>query len=75
MGVPTFLKRPAFPDETRTQYADTLTWTHGKHIFKFGFDVAHTHDLSENLRLQYGSYSYSTIAFTPRQLQIGFRFF
>ncbi|HET7106695.1 MAG TPA: TonB-dependent receptor [Candidatus Acidoferrum sp.] len=62
MGVPTFLQRPAFPDETRTQYADTLSWTHGKHTVKFGFDIAHTHDLSQNLRFQYGSFSYSTIA-------------
>jgi hypothetical protein len=62
MGVPTFLQRPAFPDERRSQYADTVSWSHGKHSFKFGFDVAHTHDLSENLRLQYGSFSYSSIA-------------
>jgi len=60
MGVPTFLTRPAFPDERRTQYADTMSWTHGRHAIKFGVDVAHTHDLSENLRLQYGSFSYST---------------
>ena len=62
MGVPTFLQRPAFPDERRTQYADTISWSHGKHSLKFGFDVAHTHDLSQNLRLQYGSFSYSTVA-------------
>ena len=62
MGVPTFLQRPSFPDETRTQYADTLTWAHNKHTVKFGFDIAHTHDLSQNLRFQYGSFSYSTIA-------------
>jgi hypothetical protein len=62
MGVPTFLTRPAFPDERRTQYADTVSWSHGKHNVKFGFDVAHTHDLTENLRTQYGSFQYSTIA-------------
>jgi hypothetical protein len=61
MGVPTFLTRPAFPDERRTQYADTASWSHGKHSLKFGFDIAHTHDLSENLRLQYGSFSYTTL--------------
>src|SRR5467141_2997942 len=62
MGVPTFLTRPAFPDERRTQYADTVSWSHGKHTVKFGLDIAHTHDLSENLRTQYGSFVYSTIA-------------
>jgi len=61
MGVPTFLQRPAFPDERRTQFADTVTWTHGKHDLKFGIDYAHTNDLSENLRYQYGSFSYTTI--------------
>src|SRR5882762_7528732 len=61
MGVPTFLTRPAFPDERRTQYADTVSWSHRKHSLKFGFDIAHTHDLSENLRTQYGSFQYGTI--------------
>src|SRR6266404_4020825 len=62
MGVPTFLERPAFPDERRTQFADTVSWNHGRHSFKFGVDYAHTHDLSENLRFQYGSFSYSSLA-------------
>jgi hypothetical protein len=62
MGVPTFLQRPAFPDERRTQFADTVSWTHGRHSLKFGVDYAHTHDLSENLRFQYGSFSYSNLA-------------
>jgi hypothetical protein len=61
MGVPTFLQRAAFPDERRTQFADTLSWSHGKHTVKFGVDYAHTNDLSENLRFQYGSFSYSNL--------------
>ena len=60
-GVPTFLQRPAFPDETRQQYADTMTWTRGKHTFKYGFDYSHVDDLSKNLRTQFGSYSYSSL--------------
>jgi hypothetical protein len=61
MGVPTFLQRPSFPDERRTQFADTVSWTLRKHTLKFGVDYAHTNDLSENLRFQYGSYSYTTL--------------
>jgi hypothetical protein len=61
MGVPTFLQRPAFPDERRTQYADTVSRSHGKHLLKFGMDVAHTNDLSENLRFQYGSFNYTSV--------------
>jgi Carboxypeptidase regulatory-like domain/TonB dependent receptor len=61
MGVPTFLQRPAFPDERRQQFADSVNWTHGKHNLKFGVDFVHTHDLSENLRTQYGSFQYGSI--------------
>jgi hypothetical protein len=61
MGVPTFLNRPAFPFETRQQFADTVTWIKGKHTMKFGVDIAHANDLSKNLRFQYGSFSYSSL--------------
>ncbi len=61
IGVPTFLQRPSFPDERRTQYADTVSWTRNKHSLKFGMDIAHTNDLSKNLRLQYGSYNYGSL--------------
>jgi hypothetical protein len=60
-GVPTFLQRPAFPDETRHQVADTVNWSHGKHAVKFGVDFGHVIDTSKNLRLQFGSYSYSSL--------------
>lgn len=49
MGVPTFLQRPKYPDEKRTQFADTVTWNHGKHTLKFGVDFAHTNDVAQNL--------------------------
>jgi len=61
IGVPTFLQRPSFPDERRTQYADTVSWTRNKHSFKFGMDIAHTNDLSKNLRLQFGSFTYGSL--------------
>src|SRR5437764_8005998 len=61
MGVPTFLQRPAFPDERRNQFADTVTWIHGKHNLKFGVDYNHVHDNSQNLRFQFGSFSYSNL--------------
>jgi len=61
LGVPTFLQRPAFPDERRTQFADTVSWMKSKHSFKFGVDIAHSNDLSENLRIQFGSFAYTTV--------------
>ncbi len=60
-GLPTFLLRPRFPDETRQQIADTVNWIHGKHSLKFGMDFSHVHDNSQNLSTQYGSYSYSSL--------------
>ncbi|HVO58723.1 MAG TPA: carboxypeptidase regulatory-like domain-containing protein [Dongiaceae bacterium] len=62
MGVPTFLQRPSYPDERTTQFADTISWSHGKHAFKFGGDWRRVNELARNLRFQYGSYSYSNIA-------------
>jgi hypothetical protein len=60
-GVPNFLQRSAFPDEVRSQLADTLTVSRGKHTFKFGIDVSHVDDNSLNLFNGFGSYSYSTL--------------
>lgn len=60
-GVPNFLNRQAFPDEARQQYADTMTWTHNKHTFKYGFDFSHVDDNSINLFNGFGSYSYTSL--------------
>ena len=60
-GVPSFLQRAAFPDETRMQVADTVGWIHGKHTLKFGADISHVDDLAKNLRNQFGSYSYNSL--------------
>ncbi|HEY6307989.1 MAG TPA: carboxypeptidase regulatory-like domain-containing protein [Candidatus Angelobacter sp.] len=60
-GVPNFLQRSFFPDESRSQVADTLSWTNGKHTFKYGFDFSHVNDNSQNLFNGFGSYSYSSL--------------
>ena len=61
-GMPNFLNRPKYPDERRNQVADTLTWSHGKHLLKFGFDVNHVHDTEVNLFEGFGAYSYASRA-------------
>ncbi|HXN51308.1 MAG TPA: TonB-dependent receptor [Candidatus Acidoferrum sp.] len=61
-GKPNFLDRRAFPKETRNQVADTLSWSHGTHLLRFGFDFNHVNDVEDNLFRESGDYSYSTRA-------------
>jgi hypothetical protein len=58
-GMPNALPRPAFPNEHRLQFADTLSWSHGKHQIKAGVDVNAIHELLINLFQGGGVYSYS----------------
>ncbi len=61
-GMPNFLNRLALPDERRNQVADTVSWSHGTHLFKFGFDFNHVNDSDINLFEGFGAYSYNTRA-------------
>jgi hypothetical protein len=58
-GIPEFLERVAFPDERRTQFADTLTYSTGNQTVKFGVDVNHSKDIINNLRFQGGEFNYT----------------
>src|SRR5580704_13619525 len=58
-GLPNALPRPAFPDEHRLQFADTVSWSHGKHQIQAGVDVNAIHELLVNLFQGGGVYSYS----------------
>ncbi len=58
-GTPTFLERPAFPDEVRWQFADTITYTKGRHTIKFGGDINRVVDDIQNLRFEAGAFSYT----------------
>jgi hypothetical protein len=48
------------PSENRYQFADSLTWTKGKHTWKFGTDIMSTEDYNDILRNRAGSYTYPT---------------
>jgi hypothetical protein len=48
------------PSENRFQYADSLTWTKGRHTMKFGVDISSTEDYYNSLINQFGTYSYAT---------------
>jgi hypothetical protein len=58
-GLPNALPRPAFPDEHRLQFADTVSWSHGKHQIQAGVDVNAIHELLINLFQGGGVYSYT----------------
>lgn len=61
IGTPSFLTRPKFPDERENQFADTVTTVRGNHTLKFGADIRHTNDQSQNLRFQFGSFTYTSL--------------
>jgi hypothetical protein len=58
LGSPNFLPR-VFPTEDRFQVANTLSWTTGNHLVKFGFDFSHVRDVQEQVFNGNGSYVYA----------------
>lgn len=58
-GIPEFLERVKFPDERRTQIADTMTYSMGNHTLKFGGDFNHSKDIINNLRFSGGEFNYT----------------
>ncbi len=60
-GMPNYLPRPAYPDEKRWQISQDLTWLHGRHSLKFGYDVNWVNDQIINLFQGGGQYDYSLL--------------
>jgi outer membrane receptor protein involved in Fe transport len=60
-GTTTNFERIKYPFEDRTQFADSVTWTSGKHTIKFGGDFNHVVDDIQNRGSEAGSYSYNNI--------------
>ncbi|HEX8140533.1 MAG TPA: carboxypeptidase regulatory-like domain-containing protein [Pyrinomonadaceae bacterium] len=60
-GTTTNFERIRYPFEDRTQFADTVTWTNGRHTLKFGGDFNHVIDDIQNRGSEAGSYSYNNI--------------
>ena len=59
IGKAQFLERTSYPDERRTQVADTVSWTRDRHSFKFGVDFNHVPDHINNLYNENGAYIYN----------------
>ena len=60
-GKPTALDARAFPDETRWQYADTVTLLLRTHVIKTGFEFNRVNSARDMLPFEEGSYTYSTL--------------
>jgi hypothetical protein len=60
-GKPSFLNRPAFPDELRSQFVDSVSWVYRKHSLKIGYDFSHVSDNINNLYNGTGTYVYSNV--------------
>jgi hypothetical protein len=58
-GIPEFLERVDYPDERRTQFADTMTISRGNHTLKFGGDLNYVKDIINNLRFSGGEFNYT----------------
>jgi hypothetical protein len=61
LGTRTSSDKPAYPDETRQQFIDAVTWIHHRHAIKFGYDYNHVDDAISGLNAQTGAYSYSSL--------------
>jgi len=60
-GTRSSLDKSQYPDETRQQFIDAVTWIHHKHAVKFGYDYNYVTDTISGLNNQAGAYSYSSI--------------
>jgi len=62
IGTPANQAKSQYPLETRQQIYDSITWIHGSHAFRIGYDYNHVTDALNGVSGQYGEYSYSTLA-------------
>ncbi len=49
------------PTEDRFQFAESLSLTWGRHLFKFGADLAQTRDIQDQLLNTRGNYTYANV--------------
>lgn len=54
--------KAAYPLETRQEVDDAVTWIHGLHAFRFGYDYDHVIDAVDGNYGEYGEYSYASLA-------------
>ncbi len=60
-GMSETLPRPAWPNEKRVQWTDTLSWSTGRHTFRVGLDINYVRDNTSNIRNGGGVYNYTSL--------------
>jgi hypothetical protein len=60
LGPAAYLPRVE-PSEQRFQFVDNASWTKGKHVLKFGADIATTEDFTYFIQNFFGNYTYQTV--------------
>jgi hypothetical protein len=55
------LNKQEYPQETRQQFVDVITWIHHRHAIKLGYDYNHVTDAISGLPNQNGAYSYANL--------------
>ncbi len=61
LGKPSTLDRSALPDERRNEFADKLTWVHGSHTLKAGYEYNHVNDKIGFIPNGNGTYVYDSL--------------
>jgi hypothetical protein len=59
LGSPYYSYRPSYPDERKWQIGDNLFYQHGKHNLKFGVDMVHNYDLTNQSQYYNGEFDYA----------------
>jgi hypothetical protein len=59
-GAPYYSFRPKYPDERKWQLGDTLYLSKGNNSFKFGADIVHNYDLTNQAQYYEGNYIYTS---------------
>jgi hypothetical protein len=62
IGNPSRFGQGSYPDERLYHAQEMLDWVHGKLLVKSGFELDHNADVTNMLRNQTGTYSYSNVA-------------
>jgi hypothetical protein len=59
-GTSSSVGRKAYPDESKVEFADTVTWVRGRHQLQVGGDLSLVHDYVEALNNLEGAFHYDS---------------